>query len=68
MGNKFWTGIIITMFISLVIAIVVGGTKMVKQTNQIKTECVKTTLIVIGNKGHATPVYDCAKKDIHGSI
>ena len=46
---------------ALVLAIILGGIKVVKETRSIKNECRKTDFIVIGNRGLATPVYDGAK-------
>ena len=33
--------------------------KQVEEKEHIRETCVKTDMIVIGNKGHVTPVYRC---------
>ena len=56
--------IVILSLIALwfIAAIMVGAYNMIDNNEQIRQNCVKTTLVVIGNKGHSTPVYNC--KDI----
>jgi len=44
---------------ALIAAIVVGASNMVSENSEVRSNCVKTTMVVIGNKGHVTPVYDC---------
>ena len=43
----------------LVAAIAYGFYKKGAINDNITTNCVKTALYVIGNKGHITPVYNC---------
>jgi len=39
-----------------------GAKNMTKENASIIDNCIKTEMYVIGNKGYATPVYDCSNK------
>jgi len=56
----------VTAWVSLGIAIIVGGSliaiganKMTKRHKHLKTECAETTYYVIGDRGHIQQIYEC---------
>lgn len=56
-------GFLILCIFTFIIAVGVGIARMANENRGIRDNCVKTDLVVIGNKGHAAPVYDCGKKE-----
>lgn len=61
---RFLLGFFATILLGLFIyGVVVGAQAMSKENTSIREGCKETELVVIGNKGHATKVYDCSGKD-----
>ena len=52
------------VFAILVAGIIRGGVKMNNENASIKNDCIKTNLVIIGNKGHVTSVYDCSVLEV----
>ena len=61
--DKLLAAVLIAIPVALVIGIIAGAMRMHDENSSIKNNCVKTQLVIIGNKGHASPVYDCSKKE-----
>jgi hypothetical protein len=60
-----WLMPLFAIFIfGFVVAVIIGGMRMTKENSAVRNNCVKTELVVIGNKGHKTPVYDCSNKEV----
>lgn len=49
----------ILMLILLLIGVFKGVSTINKNNEKLKTNCKPTELYIIGNKGHASRVYDC---------
>ena len=58
-----WSGFAV-VFVILVAGIIRGGIRMNNENASIKNDCIKTDLVVIGNKGHVTKVYDCSSIEV----
>ena len=52
------------ILIAVIYGIVQGTINMTNANNALKTDCVKTQMYVIGNKGHQSAVYDCSNRKI----
>lgn len=53
-------GLLILLIVGLIFLIGFAVKEKNEQNNQIRNECEPTELIVIGNKGTRTRVYDCS--------
>lgn len=56
------TLLLLLVVCTIITIIIIGVTKTISESEDVRNECVKTNLVVIGNKGIVTPVYDCGKE------
>lgn len=58
--------VIVIVVISLIVIslIVIGLCRMYSKSSEVRNNCQKTHLFVIGNKGHRTRVYDCSNSTV----
>ena len=56
-------GLLWLFLLAFIIGVFRGCSNMLDENNAIHSECKKTSLVVIGNKGHASQVYDCTGVD-----
>lgn len=63
MKIKFEHAVVVLIAVILM-AVFAGASKMNTTNQSIYDGCKETDLVVIGNKGHLTKVYDCAGVEI----
>ena len=58
---KFETIVGLTVLVFLVL-IFLGASASMDATEEVKTNCIKTTLVYFDRSGYPRPVYDCGEK------